>query len=91
MLSIRRVRVATAAVRPALVYSVTADRLGGVVGLGRALSPFGRMSCPEPARPEDVCWPQRRGVLGQQASPAVGLREHRLCLQDRQGRVSGTC
>jgi hypothetical protein len=29
MVSFRTVRVATAAVRPALAYSVTADRLGG--------------------------------------------------------------
>jgi hypothetical protein len=79
MLSFRTVRVATSAVGPALASSITADRSGGVVGLGRsgdllglALSHSGRMSRPEPARPEDVCGSQRRGVLRQQASPAVG-------------------
>jgi hypothetical protein len=71
--------VATSAVRPALASAMTADRSGGVVGLGRsgdllgpALSPSGRMSRPEPAGPEDVCWPQRRGALRPRAGPAVG-------------------
>jgi hypothetical protein len=39
MLSFRTVRVATAAVRRALAYSVTGDRLGGVVGLGHVSQP----------------------------------------------------
>src|SRR5262245_44406597 len=78
MVSFRTFRVATSAVRPALASSMTADRSGGLVGLGRsgdllgpAPSPSGRMSRPEPARPEDVCWPQRRGALRQTVSPAV--------------------
>jgi hypothetical protein len=62
-----------------LESSMTADRSGGVIGIGRswdllgpALSPSGRTSRPEPAMPEDVCWPYRRSRRRQQASPAVG-------------------
>jgi hypothetical protein len=63
----------TAAVRIALAYSVAADRLGRVVGLGRsgdvhgpALSPSGQMSRPDP--------PGRKRSAGRNAAVPSGNR-----------------